>query len=164
MKQMFRTYSHLLQLRPDAIAHYLDSQHAGRSLRLFVVVMLIAGLGTWLGVPQALRQLTLPEQVDLMAESAGEATAQIVAAVLPVLTKTENAAQVAVSTVRQQVMQVTGWVGEMAAGVSQELTAGRTQIENNALVQQLQHFNENASEQVPYLAALASRLRDYLQS
>ena len=34
----------------------------------------------------------------------------------------------------------------------------------NALVQQLHHFNTNAAEQVPYLAALASRLRDYLQS
>lgn len=28
----------------------------------------------------------------------------------------------------------------------------------------LQQFNENASEQVPYLAAFASRMRDYLQS
>ena len=34
----------------------------------------------------------------------------------------------------------------------------------NALVQQLSHFEANASEQVPYLHALASRLRDYLQS
>jgi len=36
--------------------------------------------------------------------------------------------------------------------------------EYNALVQQLSHFEANASEQVPYLHALASRLRDYLQS
>jgi len=34
----------------------------------------------------------------------------------------------------------------------------------NALVQQLSCFEANASEQVPYLHALASRLRDYLQS
>ena len=34
----------------------------------------------------------------------------------------------------------------------------------NVLVQQVSHFKENASEQVPYLHALASRLRDYLQS
>ena len=34
----------------------------------------------------------------------------------------------------------------------------------NALVQQLQQFNVNAIEQVPYLATLATRLRDYLQS
>lgn len=34
----------------------------------------------------------------------------------------------------------------------------------HALVQQLSHFEANASEQIPYLYALASRLRDYLQS
>jgi uncharacterized protein YukE len=33
-----------------------------------------------------------------------------------------------------------------------------------ALLQQLHLFNANAVEQVPYLTALASRLRDYLQS
>lgn len=34
----------------------------------------------------------------------------------------------------------------------------------NVLVQQLSNFEANASEQVPYLHELASRLRDYLQS
>jgi len=36
--------------------------------------------------------------------------------------------------------------------------------EYNALVQQLRQFDANASEQIPYLATLAARLRDYLQS
>lgn len=36
--------------------------------------------------------------------------------------------------------------------------------EYNALVQQLRQFDANASEQIPYLAALAARLREYLQS
>ncbi len=40
----------------------------------------------------------------------------------------------------------------------------RFEEDYNALVQQLSYFEENASEQVPYLHALASRLRDYLQS
>lgn len=31
------------------------------------------------------------------------------------------------------------------------------------LIQQLRQFNTNATEQVPYLGALAARLRDYLQ-
>jgi uncharacterized protein YukE len=41
----------------------------------------------------------------------------------------------------------------------------RAQFEEDysALVQQLQQFNSSASEQVPYLTALAARLRDYLQ-
>lgn len=36
--------------------------------------------------------------------------------------------------------------------------------EYHALVQQLKQFDVNASEQIPYLAALAARLRDYLHS
>ncbi|MBK5395416.1 MULTISPECIES: WXG100 family type VII secretion target [Pseudomonas] len=42
----------------------------------------------------------------------------------------------------------------------------RLQFEEDyqSLVQQLHQFSAHATEQVPYLAALASRLRDYLQS
>jgi uncharacterized protein YukE len=36
--------------------------------------------------------------------------------------------------------------------------------EYSALVQQLRQFDSNASEQIPYLTALAARLRDYLHS
>lgn len=38
----------------------------------------------------------------------------------------------------------------------------RFEEDYSALVQQLQHFNVNATDQVPYLLALAARLRDYL--
>ncbi|ARS49305.1 hypothetical protein PSMEN_13260 [Ectopseudomonas mendocina] len=42
----------------------------------------------------------------------------------------------------------------------------RSQFEEefSMLAQQLHQFNANATDQVPYLIALASRLRDYLQS
>ncbi|MBU0684580.1 MAG: WXG100 family type VII secretion target [Candidatus Thermoplasmatota archaeon] len=42
----------------------------------------------------------------------------------------------------------------------------RAQFEEkySLLLQQISAFQENASEQIPYLLALASRLRDYLQS
>ncbi len=42
----------------------------------------------------------------------------------------------------------------------------RAQFEEqyNTLVQQLRQFDSNATEQIPYLTALAARLRDYLQS
>jgi uncharacterized protein YukE len=36
--------------------------------------------------------------------------------------------------------------------------------EYHALLQQLRQFDANASEQIPYLTALAARLREYLQS
>jgi uncharacterized protein YukE len=42
----------------------------------------------------------------------------------------------------------------------------RAQFEEDyrALIQQLTQFDASASEQIPHLTALASRLRDYLQS
>ena len=46
----------------------------------------------------------------------------------------------------------------------QDEKRARFEEDYNALLQQLHQFNANAEEQVPYLAALASRLRDYLQS
>lgn len=46
----------------------------------------------------------------------------------------------------------------------QDEKRARFEEEYHALVQQLKQFNANASEQIPYLAALAARLRDYLQS
>jgi len=46
----------------------------------------------------------------------------------------------------------------------QDEKRARFEEDYNALVQQLHQFNASAEEQVPYLAALASRLRDYLQS
>lgn len=36
--------------------------------------------------------------------------------------------------------------------------------EYHALIQQLRQFDTNASEQIPYLTALAARLRDYLKA
>lgn len=46
----------------------------------------------------------------------------------------------------------------------QDEKRSRFEDEYHALIQQLKHFDANASEQIPYLAALAARLRDYLQS
>ncbi len=46
----------------------------------------------------------------------------------------------------------------------QDEKRARFEEDYNVLVQQLSHFEENAYDKVPYLHALASRLRDYLQS
>ena len=40
----------------------------------------------------------------------------------------------------------------------------RFEEDYHALVQQLGQFNANAEDQIPYLVALAGRLRDYLQT
>lgn len=44
----------------------------------------------------------------------------------------------------------------------QDEKRARFEDDYNALVQQLKQFDANASEQIPYLVALAARLRDYL--
>lgn len=46
----------------------------------------------------------------------------------------------------------------------QDEKRARFEEDYHALVQQLKQFDANASEQIPYLAALAARLREYLQS
>jgi uncharacterized protein YukE len=46
----------------------------------------------------------------------------------------------------------------------QDEKRARFEEDFTALVQQLKQFDEEASEQIPYLTALAARLRDYLQS
>jgi len=46
----------------------------------------------------------------------------------------------------------------------QDEKRARFEEDYKALVQQLQQFDANASEQIPYLTALAARLRDYLQT
>ena len=46
----------------------------------------------------------------------------------------------------------------------QDEKRARFEEDYSALLQHLSVFESNASEQVPYLHALAARLRDYLQS
>lgn len=137
MKQMFRTYSHLLQLRPDAIAQYLDGRNAARPLRLFVVVLLIAGLGGWLGAPGRLQQPTPPELVDRATVAAVAAADEVVAAALPLLVEAQSVAQSVVQTVRQWVATVTGWVDDALGGFSSALRSAAELMTGNSLTQLL---------------------------
>ena len=52
------------------------------------------------------------------------------------------------------------------AGIGQRVLqkADVGEEEYNALIQQVRQFNTNTEEQIPYLTALAARLRDYLQT
>ena len=137
MRQALRNYSHVLQLRPQAIAGYLDGQGITRSLRLFVVVSLLAGLGLWLGAPGLWQQPTPPEQVDRAAAAAVEAADQVVAAALPLLVEAQSVAQTVVGTVRQWVATTTGWLDNVLGGLSAALRAGAELLTSNAIVQLL---------------------------
>lgn len=137
MRQAFRNYSHLLQLRPEAIHRYLDRDHIGGALLLFVIVSFIAGLGLWLGAPRLLQQPTPPELVDQAASAAVEAADQVVAAALPLLVEAQSVAQTVVATVRGWVETVTGWVDNALGGLSAALRSGAELMTSNAVVQLL---------------------------
>ncbi len=74
----------------------------------------------------------------------------------------------------QSLMQFVDTLNEAVNGLNHSFAAlgdtwqdekrARFEEDYNALVQQLAHFEANTSEQIPYLHALATRLRDYLQS
>lgn len=144
MKQALRNYSHVLQLRTEAVRAGLDSFDAAYALKLLVIVGLIAGLGVLAGIPHALQELTLPEQIDQAAAAAGAATAEVVAVVVPVLTNAESATQAVVTIIQEQVAGISEQVNGVMAGVMAALNAGRTQVDTqveqvqqNAQVQQL---------------------------
>jgi hypothetical protein len=127
----------VLQLRPQTVADYLDGQGIARSLRLFVVVSLIAGLGLWLGAQGLWQQPTPPELADRAAAAAVEATEEVVAAALPLLVEAQSVAQTVVGTVRQWVATATGWVDNALGGLSAALRAGAELLTGNAFVQLL---------------------------
>ncbi len=81
MKNAFRTYSQILQLRGETIHGLLQSdQGIAFALKLFLIVSLIAGLGFWFGVPAALRTPTAVERFDQFVADARETVATAVAA------------------------------------------------------------------------------------
>jgi hypothetical protein len=140
MKNGLRSYSNVLQLRATAIRDYLNSYDAAFGLKLFVIVGLIAGLGVLFGIPSALRQLTLPEQIDQAAAAASTTATQVIAAVMPALVNAESATTVAAAFVQEQAAAVTEQVNALTEGLTAGLNAGReqvAQVEANPQVQQL---------------------------
>jgi hypothetical protein len=140
MRNTLRSYSHLLQLRPEVIHDSLNSYDAARGLKLLAVVGLIAGLGVLFGIPSALRQLTLPEQIDQAVSAARTTTAQVAAVVMPALANAESATEAVAAIVQEQVAGISEQVNALTAGITAGLDAGReqaAQVQANPQVQQL---------------------------
>ncbi len=137
MKQALRNYSHVLQLRTEAVRSQLNSFDAAYALKLLVIVGLIAGLGVLAGIPHALQELTLPEQIDQAVAAARTTTAEIAAVVMPALTKAETATQAVVAVVQEQVARITEQISSVVGGITSGLNAGRAQVDTQvAQVQQ----------------------------
>ena len=126
MRQALRSYSHVLQLRSEGIRSHLDSFDAAYALKLLIVVGLIAGLGVLLGIPNALRQLTLPEQIDQAVSAARTTTAEVAAVVMPAIANAQSATQAVAAVVQEQVAAVTEQINSVVAGVTSGLNAAGT--------------------------------------
>ena len=137
MKQALRNYSHVLQLRTEVVRSQLDSFDAAYALKLLVIVGLIAGLGVLAGIPHALQELTLPEQIDQAVSAARTTTAEIAAVVMPALTKAETATQAVVAVIQEQVARITEQINSVVGSITSGLNAGRAQVDTQvAQVQQ----------------------------
>jgi len=137
MKQALRNYSHVLQLRTEAVRSVLGNFDAAYALKLLVIVGLIAGLGVLAGIPRALQELTLPEQIDQAVSAARTTTAEVAAVVMPALTKAETATQAVVAVIQEQVAGITEQINSVVTGITSGLNAGRAQVDTQvAQVQQ----------------------------
>jgi hypothetical protein len=124
MKETLRRYSGVLQLRIGAIQGSLDDFDAVLGLKLFVVVGLIAGLGVLMGIPHALRQLTLPEQIDQAASTARTTLAEVAAVVMPALVDAQSATEAVTTAIQGQVAAATAQVSTLVESVTGSITAG----------------------------------------
>ena len=136
MKQALRNYSHVLQLRTEAVRNQLDSFDAAYALKLLVIVGLIAGLGVLAGIPHALQELTLPEQIDQAVSAARTTTAEVAAVVMPALTNAQSTTEAVVAVIQEQVAGITEQINSVVGGITSGLNAGRAQVDTQ--VQQVQ--------------------------
>lgn len=99
MKNAFRTYSQILQLRGETIHGLLQSdQGIAFAIKLFLIVSLVAGLGFWFGVPAALSTPTTVERFDQFVTEARETVAAVTAAVESAVATVQGEYEKAVNT------------------------------------------------------------------
>lgn len=82
MKTTFRIYSDVLQGRRETIEALMHSRAGvAFALKMFVIVMLVAGLGQWFGVPVAIQQPLVSERIQQLGDTVQEAGNQIIDAI-----------------------------------------------------------------------------------
>jgi len=73
MKIAFRIYSDILQGRRETIEALMQSRAGvAFALKMFVIVMLVAGVGQWFGVPVAIQQPLLSERIQQVGDAVQE--------------------------------------------------------------------------------------------
>jgi len=82
MKTAFRIYSDVLQGRRETIEALMKSRAGvAIALKMFIIVMLVAGLGQWFGIPIAIQQPLLSERIQQVGDAVQEATDHFIATI-----------------------------------------------------------------------------------
>jgi len=133
-----RTYSRVLQMRPDTLSLLIKTKPGyGWALRMFIIVSLIAGLGLWFGLGELLSRQTLVEGLDAAAASAGQVESAVQGALVDLASGDLAAAPARLlAGIRAQAApllgRARGAVGELVEGVP-PLDEGGTAAQARAL-------------------------------
>lgn len=126
MKSALQTYSAILQFRTDTIHTLLASPRGiAYALKLFLIVVLIAGLGRYFAVPALMQQLTLAEQIDrgvAAVRAAESATATAIWDAL-VANKPFELPNILAATVQREVDQVLDQISALSGGFIAQTSA-----------------------------------------
>jgi len=159
MKSALRTYSGLLQLRTATIAGLLQSQAGiAYALKLFLIVILIAGLGRWFGLPALWQQPTVAEQLEEAAVSIREAGAKVVAAVLPALTDLQTVPGIVAGFLQDQVAPIVDQVSQIATELTPHVvTAEELLKQSSVTVDEINQAVNQADVTPAQLSALLAK-------
>jgi hypothetical protein len=79
MKIAFRIYSDVLQGRRETIEALMKSRAGvAFAIKMFVIVMLVAGLGSWFGIPVAIQQPLLSERIQQLGDTVQDISNQAI--------------------------------------------------------------------------------------
>lgn len=173
MMSTLRTYSDVLQLRTETIRALLSTdQGIAWAVKMFFVVLLVAGLGTWFGLTVIRRQLTLVEKIDTGVAVAQQTTNAVTNAVAGLTSgDTSQVPQLVTEAVQAQVAPVLGQLQGAAQGlagsspqVQQLLQQGTVSVEQiSRVVDEVSVSPEQLSQLVDRANATPAEIDSLLQ-
>jgi hypothetical protein len=149
-----RTYSDVLQLRTETIRALLSTdQGIAWAVKMFFVVLLVAGLGTWFGLTIISRQMTLVEKIDTGVAAAQRTSNAITNAVAGLARgDTSQVPELVVGAVQEQVAPVLGQL----QGALQGLAGSSPRVQQ--LLQQERITVEQVSQAIDEVEISAEQL------
>jgi hypothetical protein len=140
------TYSRILQFRGDTIRSLIFAKSGFPwALRMFAIVMLIAGLGVWFGLGPLLAQSTAVENIDQAIAATQSVEADVLGALNDAATGDLAAIPMRLATALQE--RVAPLLGQVQGAIG--TATGQAQGAVEAAAEQAQGAVESAAGQVP---------------